>query len=229
MSKGGPREGAGRPRGSRGKRTRDSIAKAEALGPTPLEVLLESMPARTRRRRAGRGRGVRVNCGLTSTRRSRLHPPLLRSTMNQIIPCCRMRNLSQLEKLFSKGAAPTAIHVATSRPRSRPFRPRAWPVALPIRAARRTARGALCVSNAVAPTYDKFTGIYDISARTIDLLRLTPIDNNVFGRAGLLAHTFMLGPNGDSKGCVSFRNYDAFLQAYLRGEVKRLAVVARLN
>jgi hypothetical protein len=91
------------------------------------------------------------------------------------------------------------------------------------------ARGALCVSNAVAPTYDKFTGIYDISARTIHLLRLTPIDNNVFGRAGLLAHTFMLGPNGDSKGCVSFRNYDAFLQAYLRGEVKRLAVVARLN
>jgi hypothetical protein len=45
MSKGGPREGAGRPRGSRGKRTRDSIAKAEALGPTPLEVLLESMHA----------------------------------------------------------------------------------------------------------------------------------------------------------------------------------------
>jgi hypothetical protein len=121
MSKGGPREGSGRPRGSRGKRTRDSIAKAEALWPTSLEVLLESMPARTRRRRAGRGRGVRVNCGLTSTRRSRLHPPLLRSTMNQIIPCCRMRNLSQLEKLFSKGAAPTAIHVATSRPGSRPF------------------------------------------------------------------------------------------------------------
>jgi hypothetical protein len=29
MPKGGPREGAGRPRGSRGKRTRDSIAKAE--------------------------------------------------------------------------------------------------------------------------------------------------------------------------------------------------------
>jgi hypothetical protein len=91
------------------------------------------------------------------------------------------------------------------------------------------ARGALCVSNAVAPTYDKFTGIYDISARTVHLLRLTPVVSNVFGRAGLLAHTFMLGPKGDSNGCVSFRNYDAFLQAYLRGEVKRLAVVARLN
>src|SRR4051794_38405500 len=45
MSKGGPREGAGRPRGSRGKRTRESIARAELLGRTPLEVLLESMHA----------------------------------------------------------------------------------------------------------------------------------------------------------------------------------------
>ena len=75
---------------------------------------------------------------------------------------------------------------------------------------------------------------YDLKLREslfhgVQALRLTPIDSNVFGRAGLLAHTFMLGPNGDSKGCVSFRNYDAFLQAYLRGEVKRLAVVARLN
>ena len=45
MPKGGRREGAGRPRGSRGKRTREAVAKAEALGPTPLEVLLESMHA----------------------------------------------------------------------------------------------------------------------------------------------------------------------------------------
>ena len=45
MPKGGPREGAGRPRGSRGRRTKNSITKAEALGPTPLEVLLESMHA----------------------------------------------------------------------------------------------------------------------------------------------------------------------------------------
>jgi hypothetical protein len=43
MPKGGRREGAGRPRGSRGKRTRESIARAELLGPTPREVLLESM------------------------------------------------------------------------------------------------------------------------------------------------------------------------------------------
>jgi hypothetical protein len=50
----------------------------------------------------------------------------------------------------------------------------------------------------------------------------------VFGRAGLLAHSFMLGPNGDSNGCVSFKNYDASLQAYLDHKIKRLAVVASL-
>jgi hypothetical protein len=38
----------------------------------------------------------------------------------------------------------------------------------------------------------------------------------------------MLGPNGDSNGCVSFKNYDAFLQAYLDHKVKRLAVVTSL-
>src|SRR4051794_35283386 len=34
MPKGGSREGAGRPRGSRGRRTKEAVAKAEALGPT---------------------------------------------------------------------------------------------------------------------------------------------------------------------------------------------------
>jgi hypothetical protein len=60
-------------------------------------------------------------------------------------------------------------------------------------------------------------------------LRMIPEDpQKVFGRAGLLAHSFMLGPNGDSNGCVSFKNYDAFLQAYLDHKIKRLAVVASL-
>ncbi len=63
----------------------------------------------------------------------------------------------------------------------------------------------------------------------VQALRLTPLGGNVYGRAGLLAHTFMLGPNGDSNGCVSFRNYQAFLQAYQNGEIRRLAVVASLN
>jgi hypothetical protein len=60
----------------------------------------------------------------------------------------------------------------------------------------------------------------------VQALRLTPLDSDVHGRSGLLAHTFMLGQRGDSNGCVSFRNYRAFLEAYMRGEVRKLKVVA---
>ncbi|MGO9698070.1 MAG: DUF2778 domain-containing protein [Xanthobacteraceae bacterium] len=127
--------------------------------------------------------------------------------------------------------------------------------------------------------YDRYTAVYDISARTVYLpdgrrleahsglgpwlddprhtdirmrgatpvalyelqprenlfhgvqaLRLIPLDEaKVFGRTGLLAHTYMLGGNGQSNGCVSFRNYDAFLRAYQNGEIKRLAVVSQLD
>ena len=42
-------------------------------------------------------------------------------------------------------------------------------------------------------------------------LRLIPVGNsNIFGRKGLLAHTYMLGPKGDLNGCVVFKNYTAF-------------------
>jgi Protein of unknown function (DUF2778) len=78
--------------------------------------------------------------------------------------------------------------------------------------------------------------VYDLSLREslfhgVQAIRLNPVggEGKVFGRTGLLAHTFMLGPNGDSNGCVSFRNYEAFLRAYKSGTVKKLAVVARLS
>ena len=51
----------------------------------------------------------------------------------------------------------------------------------------------------------------------------------MFGRAGMLAHTYMLGPNGQSNGCVSFRDYQKFLNAYLRGDIDRLVVVPNLG
>jgi hypothetical protein len=76
--------------------------------------------------------------------------------------------------------------------------------------------------------------VYDLKLREalfhgVRALRLIPEDDSqVYGRSGLLAHTFMLGPNGDSNGCVSFRNYEAFLRAYLDQKIKRLAVVAHL-
>jgi hypothetical protein len=38
----------------------------------------------------------------------------------------------------------------------------------------------------------------------------------------------MLGPSGASNGCVSFKNYHAFLNAYKSGKIKRLVVVAKL-
>jgi hypothetical protein len=50
----------------------------------------------------------------------------------------------------------------------------------------------------------------------------------MYGRDGILAHSYMLGPNGQSNGCVSFSDYSAFLDAYLRGDITRLVVVDRL-
>jgi hypothetical protein len=76
--------------------------------------------------------------------------------------------------------------------------------------------------------------VYDLTLREqlfhgVQALRLNPVgEGGIYGRTGLLAHTFMLGPSGASNGCVSFRNYNAFLQAYRNGEVRRLLVVAHL-
>ena len=78
--------------------------------------------------------------------------------------------------------------------------------------------------------------LYDLKPREalfhgVPALRLTPIggESAIYGRDGLLAHTYMLGPNGDSNGCVSFRDYNAFLQAYREKGIKRLAVVVRVE
>ena len=63
----------------------------------------------------------------------------------------------------------------------------------------------------------------------VQAIRLNPIgEGNMFGRAGILAHTYMLGPNGQSNGCVSFKDYAKFLAAFQRGEVERMVVVSRL-
>jgi hypothetical protein len=77
--------------------------------------------------------------------------------------------------------------------------------------------------------------IYELKPREklfhgVPALRLLPVGNGqLYGRAGLLAHTYMMGPKGDSNGCVSFKDYRAFLQAYNNGEIRRLAVVSRTN
>ncbi len=76
--------------------------------------------------------------------------------------------------------------------------------------------------------------LYELTLREgsfhgVQAIRLNPVgEGGIYGRAGLLAHPFMLGPNGDSNGCVSFKDYDAFLRAYQNGQVKKIAVVAKL-
>jgi hypothetical protein len=77
--------------------------------------------------------------------------------------------------------------------------------------------------------------VYDLKPREklfhgVPALRMIPQDSNAtLGRTGLLAHSYMLGPRGDSNGCVSFKNYDAFLKSYRDGEVTRLVVVRNLK
>jgi type VI secretion system (T6SS) effector TldE1-like protein len=77
--------------------------------------------------------------------------------------------------------------------------------------------------------------VYELALREetfhgVRALRLTPVgDGNMYGRDGMLAHSYMLGPNGQSNGCVSFSDYDAFLNAFLRGDVHRLVVVEHLD
>lgn len=77
--------------------------------------------------------------------------------------------------------------------------------------------------------------VYDLKPREklfhgVAALRMTPIgENEMHGRNGLLVHSYLLGPNGDSNGCVSIKDYDRFLQAYRNGEVKKLVVVPSLK
>jgi Protein of unknown function (DUF2778) len=77
--------------------------------------------------------------------------------------------------------------------------------------------------------------VYALSLREqpfhgVRAIRLTPVGGgDMFGRDGMLAHTYMLGANGQSNGCVSFSDYPAFLNAYLNGEIDRLVVVDHLS
>jgi hypothetical protein len=78
--------------------------------------------------------------------------------------------------------------------------------------------------------------IYELKPREalfhgVPALRLNPIggEDSIYGRSGLLAHTYMLGPNGDSNGCVSFKDYYAFLDAYKNKGIRKLAVVTKIE
>ena len=55
--------------------------------------------------------------------------------------------------------------------------------------------------------------VYDLTLREklfhgVRAIRLNPVDDSkMFGRDGILAHSYMLGSNGQSNGCVSFRSH----------------------
>jgi hypothetical protein len=77
--------------------------------------------------------------------------------------------------------------------------------------------------------------VYELKPRErlfhgVQALRMIPAEgSSTNGRSGLLAHSYMLGPEGDSNGCVSIRNYDRFLKAFNDGEITRLVVVPSLG
>ena len=77
--------------------------------------------------------------------------------------------------------------------------------------------------------------VYELKPRErlfhgVQALRMIPAEgSSANGRSGLLAHSYMLGPDGDSNGCVSIRNYDRFLKAFNDGEINRLVVVPSLG
>jgi hypothetical protein len=64
----------------------------------------------------------------------------------------------------------------------------------------------------------------------VQAIRLNPVDGGkMYGREGILAHPYMLGPDGQSNGCVSLQDYPKFLEAFLSGKIDRLIVVPKLG
>jgi hypothetical protein len=45
----------------------------------------------------------------------------------------------------------------------------------------------------------------------------------------MLTHSYLLRRRGDSSGCIVFADYNRFLNAFKRGEVKTIVVVPRMS
>jgi hypothetical protein len=61
----------------------------------------------------------------------------------------------------------------------------------------------------------------------VEAIRMLPVDGkNKHGRDGFLTHSYLLrGGRAESHGCVAFKNYDRFLNAFKQGKIKQLVVV----
>jgi hypothetical protein len=77
--------------------------------------------------------------------------------------------------------------------------------------------------------------VYAVSFREkpfhgVRALRMKPVgDGKMYGRDGILAHSFLLGEAGASNGCISIREYDAFLKAFEDGQFNRIIVVRSID
>lgn len=73
--------------------------------------------------------------------------------------------------------------------------------------------------------------VYAVSFREkpfhgVRALRMKPIGGgNMYGRDGILAHSFMLGDAGASNGCISVKDYDKFVKAFEDGKFTQILVV----
>jgi hypothetical protein len=64
----------------------------------------------------------------------------------------------------------------------------------------------------------------------VPALRMTPQDpSKMYGRDGILTHTYLRRRPGDSAGCVAFKDYYKFLKYYQRGEIHTMVVVESLG
>jgi hypothetical protein len=73
--------------------------------------------------------------------------------------------------------------------------------------------------------------VYTVSFREkpfhgVRALRMKPVGGgNMYGRDGILAHSFLLGEAGASNGCISVRDYEKFLRAYEDGKFDQIIVL----
>lgn len=73
--------------------------------------------------------------------------------------------------------------------------------------------------------------VYAVSFREkpfhgVRALRMKPVGvANMYGRDGILAHSYLLGEAGASNGCISVRDYDKFVQAYEAGKFNQIIVL----
>ena len=73
--------------------------------------------------------------------------------------------------------------------------------------------------------------VYAVSFREkpfhgVRALRMKPVGSgNMYGRDGILAHSYLLGDGGASNGCISVRDYDKFLKAYEDGKFNQIIVI----